>query len=205
MRVTELSARLRKEGRDGKLEVVTTAVFSISIAFLILVLGMIIYDHFRKFVLYEDLYFSHLNAFPPLYSLFLSSRHPCMQDSNSSNTVLEVKDWISPKDATDSMEDEELFWRASMVPRIIQYPFIRKPKVAFMFLIRGRLFFSPLWEMFFRSHEGFFTIYVHTSPDFTYKPPRSSVFYQRQIRSKVYQSLIDPVDHSLGVSLVHVN
>lgn len=186
MLVKELSIRIRREVRYGKFQVATTIVFCLSIAFLVLVLGMIINDHFKKFLLYEDLSFSSLNAFPPLFSSSPSSHHPCTQQCNSSNTL---KEWISPKDLWHSMSDEELMWRASMVPRIIDYPFNRTPKVAFMFLTRGRLPLAPLWEIFFKGREGLFSIYLHTLPEFTYEPSESSVFYKRRIPSKVAKSM----------------
>ncbi|KAL2546156.1 Core-2/I-branching beta-1 [Forsythia ovata] len=96
----------------------------------------------------------------------------------------EFKDWISPKTLWHSMSDEELMWRASMVPCMRENHFNLTKKVAFMFLTRGRLPLAPLWEMFFKGHEGLFSIYLHTSPEFTYEPPESSVFYKRRIPSK---------------------
>ncbi|KAL3510743.1 hypothetical protein ACH5RR_030144 [Cinchona calisaya] len=85
------------------------------------------------------------------------------------------------------MSDEELLWRASIVPRITEYPFNRTPKIAFMFLTRGSLPLAPLWEMFFKGHQGFFSIYLHTSPEFSHEPPQSSIFYKRRIPSKHVQ------------------
>lgn len=76
-----------------------------------------------------------------------------------------------------------------MVPRIPTHPYKRIPKVAFMFLARGELPFAPLWEKFFRGHEGLFTIYLHLSPEYTGGVAKESVFYGRRIPSKV--SLID--------------
>ncbi|KAL3830882.1 hypothetical protein ACJIZ3_019684 [Penstemon smallii] len=187
MHAKELSISIKREAKNGKFQVATTIIFSLSITFLVLVLGMIIHDHFRKFVLYEDLYFSHLNAFPPFYSSSVTSQRQCMQQCKCSNGVNELKEWISPRDLRHSMNDEELLWRASMVQRIIEYPFNRTPKIAFMFLTRGRLFMEPLWEMFFRGHEGFFSIYLHISPEYVYKPSKSSVFYNHQIPSKPVQ------------------
>ncbi|XP_023644712.1 uncharacterized protein LOC111832480 [Capsella rubella] len=61
------------------------------------------------------------------------------------------------------------------------------PKVAFMFLTRWNLPLSPLWEMFFKGHEGFYSIYVHTSPEFTEEPHESSVFYKKRIPSKAVE------------------
>ncbi|KAH7365862.1 hypothetical protein KP509_18G049900 [Ceratopteris richardii] len=39
-----------------------------------------------------------------------------------------------------------------------------KPKVAFMFLTRGKLAFLPLWNRFFHGHEDLYNIYVHLDP-----------------------------------------
>ncbi|KAI8542693.1 hypothetical protein RHMOL_Rhmol08G0158600 [Rhododendron molle] len=61
-----------------------------------------------------------------------------------------------------NMEDAELFWSASLVPRILEYPYERIPKVAFMFLTKGPLPLSPVGEKFFRRNEGLYSIYVHT-------------------------------------------
>ncbi|VVA94276.1 unnamed protein product [Arabis nemorensis] len=82
------------------------------------------------------------------------------------------------------MEDKELLWRASMVPKIRSYPFSRTPKVAFMFMTRGPLPLAPLWETFFQGHEGLFTIYVHTDPSYNESMPQGSVFNGRRIPSK---------------------
>jgi hypothetical protein len=83
------------------------------------------------------------------------------------------------------MTDEELLWRASFAPRVRGYPFRRVPKVAFMFLTRGPLPLAPLWERFFRGHEGRYSIYVHALPSYHANFTSESVFYRRQIPSKV--------------------
>ncbi|XP_024006356.1 uncharacterized protein LOC18010483 [Eutrema salsugineum] len=89
-----------------------------------------------------------------------------------------------PLNVWHTLNDTELLWRASMEPRRNVYPFKRFPKLAFMFLTKGPLPFAPLWEMFFKGHEGLYSIYVHALPN--YKPdfPRSSVFYRRYIPSQ---------------------
>jgi hypothetical protein len=84
-----------------------------------------------------------------------------------------------------AMTDEELLWRASFAPRARGYPFRRVPKVAFMFLAHGPLPLAPLWERFFRGHEGRYSIYVHTMPAYRANFTADSVFYRRQIPSKV--------------------
>ncbi|PKI43843.1 hypothetical protein CRG98_035677 [Punica granatum] len=82
------------------------------------------------------------------------------------------------------MDDEELFWRATLVPRIKRFPFERVPKVAFMFLAKGPLPLAPLWELFFRGHEGLYSIYVHSHPAYNEVVPEESVFHGRRIPSK---------------------
>ncbi|OVA05681.1 Glycosyl transferase [Macleaya cordata] len=83
------------------------------------------------------------------------------------------------------MEDEELLWRASMVPRIHEFPYKRVPKIAFLFLTRGAVTLAPLWEKFFKGHDhGLYAIYVHSNPSFNESLPESSIFYGRRIPSK---------------------
>lgn len=87
-------------------------------------------------------------------------------------------------------DDDELLWRASLVPRIRRFPFNHVPRVAFMFLTKGRIPLAPLWEMFFKGHEGLYTIYVHTHPSYVDSWPQNSVFYGRRIPSKVGFSIL---------------
>lgn len=109
-----------------------------------------------------------------------SSIVPCEEESNG------LDRWIKPpSNLLHKMSDEELLWRASMVPRVKEYPFSRVPKVAFMFLAKGPLPLAPLWERFFEGHEGFYSIYVHSLPTYDAKFPTSSVFHRRQIPSQM--------------------
>jgi hypothetical protein len=78
-----------------------------------------------------------------------------------------------------------LMWRASMVPHLEKFPYNRTPKVAFMFLTRGRLPLAPLWEKFFKGHAGFYSIYLHNSSELNNEPPEFSAFFNRRIPSKV--------------------
>lgn len=157
----------------------TTIVLTLFVSFSALLLGLFINYQFNKIVVYEDFYLPHQS---PIYNLSISTHLVCnssSSDSSSNRTMEELNDvW-------HSMNDEELMWRASMVPQIKKYPFNRIPRVAFLFLTRGRLPLAPLWEMFFKGHKGLFSIYIHTSPDFNYEPPPSSVFYKRRIPSQV--------------------
>ncbi|XP_077221328.1 glycosyltransferase BC10-like [Tasmannia lanceolata] len=85
------------------------------------------------------------------------------------------------------MDEEELLWRASMVPQIREFPHPRIPKIAFMFLTKGPLYLAPLWEKFFIGNEGLYSIYVHSNPLFNESVPETSVFHGRRIPSKMVQ------------------
>ncbi|KAK9281558.1 hypothetical protein L1049_004461 [Liquidambar formosana] len=127
-------------------------------------------------------YFGLQNVVPVAQNIF----RPC---------PTRLESWINPpSNLSHAMNDTELFWHASLVPQIKNYPFRRIPKIAFMFLTKGPLPLAPLWERFFEGHEGLYSIYVHSPPshngqfflganyaNYTY----SSVFYKRQIPSQV--------------------
>ncbi|KAK9273987.1 hypothetical protein L1049_018801 [Liquidambar formosana] len=105
---------------------------------------------------------------------------PCFEEPSS------LDRWIRPpSNLLHTMSDKELLWRASFMPRIKTYPFRRVPKIAFMFLTKGPLPLAPLWDRFLKGHEGLYSIYVHSLPSFHAEFPSSSVFYKRQIPSKV--------------------
>jgi hypothetical protein len=96
-----------------------------------------------------------------------------------------LKEHLKVPDVKHDMDEKELLWRASMTPRIREYPFDRVPKVAFMFLTKGPVLMAPLWERFFQGHEGLYSIYVHSSPSYNESEPESPVFHGRRIPSKV--------------------
>ncbi|XP_022856721.1 uncharacterized protein LOC111377825 [Olea europaea var. sylvestris] len=98
-----------------------------------------------------------------------------------------LEEFLKPSPPMHDMTEEELLWRASMVPRVRGFPFKRTPKVAFMFLAKGILPLAPLWEKFFRGNEGFYSIYVHFLPSFNGTIPEDSVFHGRSIPSKKVQ------------------
>ncbi|KAG6764214.1 hypothetical protein POTOM_031673 [Populus tomentosa] len=98
-----------------------------------------------------------------------------------------LKEHLKVPDAKHDMDEKELLWRASMTPRIREYPFDRVPKVAFMFLTKGPVLMAPLWERFFQGHEGLYSIYVHSSPSYNESEPESPVFHGRRIPSKDVQ------------------
>ncbi|XVF50554.1 hypothetical protein PTKIN_Ptkin04bG0110700 [Pterospermum kingtungense] len=83
-----------------------------------------------------------------------------------------------------NMDDDELFWRASFVPRVEAFPFENVPKIAFLFLTKGPIPLAPLWEIFFKGHEGLYNIYVHPHPSYKDFAAEDSVFYGRRIPSK---------------------
>ncbi|KAA8540315.1 hypothetical protein F0562_024122 [Nyssa sinensis] len=131
---------------------------------------------FSIFSMFLERYFRLQNVFP----LIQSRIQPCFEERNT------LERWVRPPSSLlHHMNDTELFWRASFVPLIKDYPFIRTPKMAFMFLTRGPLPLAPLWEKFFKGHEGLYSIYIHSLPSYDANFPPSSVFYQRQIPSQV--------------------
>ncbi|KAK8359965.1 hypothetical protein V6Z11_A04G132300 [Gossypium hirsutum] len=98
-----------------------------------------------------------------------------------------LNDFLEPPEAMHGMDDPQLLWRASMIPRIAQYPFNRVPKVAFLFLTKGHVSLAPLWEKFFKGYKGMYSIYIHSNPSFNLSKaaePQGSVFYGRRIPSK---------------------
>lgn len=136
---------------------------------------------------------SHINRYlTPRAELFLSTNHISPRSNCTIVTVEKPEDcmgmegFLSLKNVSHLMSDDELLWRASMVPRKREYPFKRLPKVAFMFLTRGPLPMLPLWEKFFRGQKkNLYTIYVHALPGYELNVSSDSVFFQRQIPSQV--------------------
>lgn len=109
-----------------------------------------------------------------------STMRSCFAEPNT------LESWIRPPSSLlHNMNDIELLWLASMAPQVKEYPFKRVPKIAFMFLTKGPLPMEPLWERFFKGHEGLYSIYVHSLPSYTPNFSATSVFYKRQIPSKV--------------------
>lgn len=102
--------------------------------------------------------------------------------------------YIESDSLKHGMSDEEVVWRASMAPKIQEFPFERVPKIAFMFLTRGEVILAPLWEKFFKGNGGLYSIYVHSDPSFNGSEAEGSVFQGRRIASKV------SCDHSFMAS-----
>lgn len=146
-------------------------VLQILLLFLVLTLGIsVVGIHMIKF-----LRFQHLDPVAPTTLISMYDHGTVTLDG-----------FIRPPlNVWHTMNDSELLWRASMEPRRNVYPFKRVPKLAFMFLTKGPLPFAPLWEMFYKRHEGLYSIYVHALPNYKSDFSRSSVFYRRYIPSQV--------------------
>ncbi|KAL5830611.1 hypothetical protein ACOSQ3_020079 [Xanthoceras sorbifolium] len=183
--VKELAIRIQREVREAASFHITTTIFIFfSMVSFVVILAIFFSNHLRKYLLSEEIYFpaqltTATLSFAPPYSTY--SYIICNPSSSSSSLDQYRK---APKELWHSMSDEELMWRASMVPHIQEYPYNRTPKVAFMFLSRGRLPLAPLWEKFFKGNKDLYSIYLHTSPEFSEEAPESSVFYKRRIPSK---------------------
>lgn len=130
--------------------------------------------------------------------------------SCSDETSSTLESWVKPpSNLMHKMNDTELFWRATFVPRIKKYPFKRVPKIAFMFLTRGPLPLASLWERFLKGHDGLFSIYIHTVPNYYGNFSRKSIFYKRQIPSQMTEwgrmSLCDAERRLLANALLDMN
>ncbi|XP_068640995.1 glycosyltransferase BC10-like [Aristolochia californica] len=133
----------------------------------------------RGFSLFSSLAPPSIALPPPPVGSYLGADRSSMDSGRANAHGL----W---RDQMHDMDDEELLWKASMVPHR-RSPFQWKPKVAFMFLTRGPLAFAPLWDKFFAGHEGLYSIYIHFHPSFNESMPEDSVFHGRRIPSKEVQ------------------
>ncbi|KAL0797604.1 hypothetical protein Bca101_052778 [Brassica carinata] len=106
------------------------------------------------------------------------------EEKRKSRDCWSVDGFVRPENVSHGMSDDELFWRASMVPVKEEYPYDRVPKVAFMFLTRGPLPMRPLWEKFFKGNEKYLSVYVHTPPGYDMNVSSDSPFYNRQVPSQ---------------------
>ncbi|GER25338.1 Core-2/I-branching beta-1,6-N-acetylglucosaminyltransferase family protein [Striga asiatica] len=123
------------------------------------------------------------------------------------DVCLSTDRFVKPRNLDHQLTDDELFWRASLVPQKEEFPFRRVHKVAFMFLTRGPLPMLPLWERFFSGQDAEkYSIYVHALPGFELKVDNTSVFYRRQIPSQHVEwgsiSLIDAEKRLLANALL---
>ncbi|KAL2233406.1 uncharacterized protein LOC105156363 [Sesamum indicum] len=116
-----------------------------------------------------------------------SSSTPEIKNTSKTSDMVRWAEFLQPPTVMHEMTDQELLWRASMAPKIQEFPFKRVPKVAFMFLTRGPVVLAPLWEKFFKGHDGLYSVYVHSDPSFNGSEPEGSVFHGRRIPSKEVQ------------------
>ncbi|KAI3957620.1 hypothetical protein MKW92_027784 [Papaver armeniacum] len=193
----DISTRGKRVHREGIIscintfQIIRTMVFCFLIALCIIVLGLFIIDRIKKFLSSREDYFYIL---PDQNNSVINLPSDDRKLSSFSSSSSRFEDWVaSPNDLWHSMSDEELMWRASMVPN-----------VAFMFLARGRLPLGPLWERFFKGHDPrLYSIYLHC---FTEEPLESSVFHKRRIPSKVVEwgkaSMIDAERRLLANALL---
>ncbi|KAJ7975147.1 Core-2/I-branching beta-1,6-N-acetylglucosaminyltransferase family protein [Quillaja saponaria] len=174
-----------------------------------LAIGITITSHFKefpldqylpipsiKFTTFDSSFSSSLSVSPPPPSIQIPtlSRPPpltnpipsCNISSNQSKKMTRIgfKQHFKVQPAMHDMTEEELLWKASMVPKIADYPFNFTPKVAFLFLTKGPVLLAPLWEKFFEGNKGHYSIYVHSNPSFNETVPEDSVFHGRRIPSK---------------------
>ncbi|KAJ8755625.1 hypothetical protein K2173_022220 [Erythroxylum novogranatense] len=145
-----------------------------------IIIGLATSSHINKYFNSQaDLFFTTKLGSEP------SSGYNCnVVKSCEKVDCLSMKTFMRPVNLTHQMSDEEIFWRASLVPYKNGYPFDRLPKVAFLFLTRGLLPMLPLWEMFFRGHDKYFSIYVHAPPGYLLNVSSDSPFYRREITSQ---------------------
>ncbi|PWA54814.1 glycosyl transferase, family 14 [Artemisia annua] len=180
-----------------------------------IVIGLMSSSHVDRYFTTQPYSLDRIRASASLDSMYKSSVTSDPNCSIRSSGVgscvtedcLSMESFRFPKNLSHRMTDEELFWRGSLVPEKKEYPFDRMPKIAFMFLTRGRLPFVPLWERFFKGQDvRKYSIYVHTDPMFELGVANTSVFYKRQIPSQAVKwgsvSLVDAERRLLGNALL---
>jgi Core-2/I-Branching enzyme len=156
----------RKDWSIGLVKLIT-----ISVIFMAgLVIGLSISAHFGRY------YNSQTDLFFPS-TMYTSS---CGEKD-----CMDFRSFVKPSHLMHTMTDQQLHWRATLVPKMEEFPFNRVPKVAFLFMTRGPLPFAPLWDLFFKGHSGLYSVYVHTLPDYKLNVMEDSAFYGRQIPSEV--------------------
>lgn len=134
---------------------------------------------------------------PPPPSLISNPALQVLSFSRNETSNHTSVSWKEHNSLMHNMSDQQLFLRASMVPRISIQEFSSSDhnhhdevntyvgKVAFMFLTKGPLPLAPLWEKLFEGHQGFYSIYIHSHPSYQETLPETSVFYNRGIPSQV--------------------
>lgn len=181
-------------------------VISIFVVFVSgVVLGLASSSHIYRFISIQGSLYKNYGLLPPCASV---SKEAIINNCGN-NDCLKMENFLSPKNLNHSLSDDELFWRASMVPKMEEYPYSRTPKVAFMFLTRGPLAFLPLWEKFFKGHEKLYSIYLHALPGYELNVSMASPFYKRQVPSKEVHwgeiSLVDAERRLLANALLDLS
>ncbi|KAL4586644.1 hypothetical protein LXL04_011285 [Taraxacum kok-saghyz] len=179
---------LKREISKCDIHVASTITIFVIMALVLFILSTFIIDRYKTIVIPKDLYFPRFTVVTKTRhsSIYVFHRYP-----SSLTRGVEFSDSNGLVDIWHSMSDDEIIEKAKRVPHVAEDP----RKIAFMFLTRRSLPLRSFWEKFFEGHDGLFSIYLHTSPDFNYEPPNSSVFYKRRIPSKIVQwgkpSMID--------------
>lgn len=151
------------------------------------VIGLTTSSHINNHFMSQQYQFISLRALQDPYNCTACPTTPDTAPVSQPPPVpdpLDMPSFLHPVKLIHSLSDEELFWRASLMPKKDDYPYRRIPKVAFMFLTRGPLPMLPLWERFFHGHAPLFNIYIHAPPTYHLNVSNTSPFYQRHIPSK---------------------
>eukprot|EP00252_Welwitschia_mirabilis_P013632 TRINITY_DN2999_c0_g1_i1.p1 TRINITY_DN2999_c0_g1~~TRINITY_DN2999_c0_g1_i1.p1 ORF type:complete len:415 (-),score=42.73 TRINITY_DN2999_c0_g1_i1:422-1666(-) len=153
-----------------------------------IIVGVIVCSHMTRFIDKDSMfYLGSVSCRDGLQARKNDEDAKYLSSEELINLPLRLENWIKPPLLMHNMSDQDLFWRASLVPSRTEEPFKIVPKIAFLFLTRGPLPLAPLWEKFFHGHEGLFSIYVHTLPNYQLQVPADSVFYRRQIPNKLVE------------------
>ncbi|KAI8532028.1 hypothetical protein RHMOL_Rhmol11G0181200 [Rhododendron molle] len=186
-----------------------TKDFSIGILRLISVLIIFVVSVVVGFSLTSPIYrFFSLQTNQSYKNSTMAPMQATTSSKNSSVVLKYEEDCLSmgSLNLMDGMPDEELFWRASTMPKKVEYPCDRVPRVAFMFLTRGPLPMLLLWERFFEGHKKLLSIYVHARPGYELNVSNTSAFYGRQIPSQHVEwgsgSLVDAERRLLAYALL---
>ncbi|XP_038999851.1 glycosyltransferase BC10-like isoform X2 [Hibiscus syriacus] len=173
-------AVVMEEGKDPVSVTKTSLSRALSLRILVICLLFMVLGVGLSIISMHSVRFSMI---PQIAAKAPSTVQPWFEDATNT-----LENFIRPpSNLMYNMNDIELLWRASFVPQIKEYPFKRVPKIAFMFLTKGPLPLAPLWDRFFKGHEGLYSIYVHALPSYTGGYPPSSVFYRRQIPSQIVE------------------
>ncbi|KAL8264925.1 hypothetical protein R6Q59_023055 [Mikania micrantha] len=209
---------MRGRGEKDELVIKDSSIGLVRLLFVLIlfvigiIIGLISSSHIDRYFTSQpnNFYMNYVSAAPaPSYTTGIAKTSICSTESIicKNDDCLSMESFKKPKNLTHKMTDNELFWRASLVPEKPEYPFERVPKVAFMFLTRGPIPFLPFWERFFRGQDvNKYSIYVHMNPGVQLKFPNSSVFYKRQIPSQDVKwgtvTLVDAERRLLGNALL---